>query len=89
MTANLVEATGVAVSGTSLYPYKDTWRDTVPIRGTRTERLSVTIRVYKPTGSLLMTRAIAPGTGAYSYTWNGQSRGRPSSPPASTRWSRR
>ena len=72
MTANLVEATGVAVSGTTIYPYKDTWRDTVAIRGTRTERLSVTIKIYKPTGSLLMTRTIAAGTGAYSYTWNGK-----------------
>ncbi len=72
VTANIVEATSVAVSGTTIYPYKDTWRDTVAIRGTRTERLSVTIRIYKPTGSLLTTRSIAAGTGAYSSTWNGR-----------------
>ena len=72
VTANVVEATGVAVSGSTIYPYKDTWRDTVTIGGTRTERLSVTIKIYKPTGSLLTTRTFTAGTGAYWYTWNGR-----------------
>ncbi len=70
---NLVEATGVGVSSTSIYPYKDTWRDTISIRGSRTERLSVTIRIYRPTGSLLATRTVAGGTGAYASTWTGRS----------------
>jgi hypothetical protein len=72
VAANLVNASGVGVSGTSIYPVRDGWRDTVAIRGTRSERLGVTIRIYGPTGKLLTTRRIATGSGPYSTTWNGR-----------------
>jgi hypothetical protein len=72
VAANLVNASRVGVSGTSIYPIKDAWRDTIAIRGTRNERLGVTIRIYSPTGKLLTTRSIAAGSGAYSSTWNGR-----------------
>lgn len=72
VAANLVSASGVGVSGTSVYPVKDGWRDTVAIRGTRNERLGVSIRIYGPTGRLLTTRSVAVGSGPYSVTWNGR-----------------
>ncbi|MCU0482878.1 MAG: Ig-like domain repeat protein [Chloroflexi bacterium] len=72
VAANIVNATGVGVSSSSIYPYRDTWHDTVDIRGTRNERLAVTITIYKPTGSRLLTKTIAAGSGAYKYTWTGK-----------------
>ena len=72
VAANVVNASGVGVSGTSIYPVKDGWRDTVAIRGTRNERLGVTIRIYGPDGKLLTTRRIATGSGPYAFTWNGR-----------------
>jgi hypothetical protein len=75
VAANLVSATGVGVSDTSIYPVKDAWRDTVAIRGTRNERLGVTIRIYSPAGKLLTTRSIPAGAGPYASTWNGRTAG--------------
>ena len=72
VAANLVNASGVGVSGASIYPIKDAWRDTIAIRGTRNERLGVSIRIYSPAGKLLSTRSIAVGSGPYSSTWNGR-----------------
>ena len=72
VAANLVNASGVGVSGASIYPIRDAWRDTIAIRGTRNERLGVSIRIYSPAGKLLSTRSIAVGSGPYSSTWNGR-----------------
>lgn len=72
VAANLVNASGVGVSGTSIYPIRDGWRDTVAIRGLRNERLGVTIRIYSPAGRLVATRPIPAGLGSYASTWNGR-----------------
>jgi len=72
VAANVVNASRVGVSGTSIYPVRDGWWDTVAIRGTRNERLGVTIRIYSPAGKLLTTRRIAAGSGPYTSTWNGR-----------------
>jgi FlgD Ig-like domain len=61
-----------SVQYTTFYPVKDSYRDTVAIRGTRDEVVGVTIKVYSPSGSLLKTVSIASGTGAYNYNWNGR-----------------
>ncbi len=37
VVANVVHASGVGVSATSIYPVVDTYRDTIAIRGTRDE----------------------------------------------------
>ncbi len=66
------DATGIGVSASTFYPYKDSYLDTVSIRGTRNEPMSVLIRIYRPTGALLRTISIAKGTGAYSFAWNGR-----------------
>jgi hypothetical protein len=70
--ANLVNASGVGVSGTAIYPIKDAWLDTISIRGLRNERLGVAIRVYSPAGRLVLARTIPAGAGAYASTWNGR-----------------
>ena len=72
VVVNTVSASGVGVSGSTIYPYKDAWRDTVTISGTRLEPLSVTIKIYSPSGKLLSTRTRTNGTGAYSSTWTGR-----------------
>lgn len=68
---DVVEASGVGVSSASLYPYKDGYRDTVAIRGTRNEPASVAIRITSPTGKLVRTFAVAKASGGYSVGWNG------------------
>jgi hypothetical protein len=75
VVANVVDAGGVGVSGSWIYPVKDSWRDTIVVRGTRNEPLDVTIRVYTSAGKLLSTRAIAAGSGSYSWTWTGRTAG--------------
>jgi flagellar hook assembly protein FlgD len=72
INASVVEATGVGVSLTTFYPYKDGYKDTVAIRGNRGEPISVTIRIYSPTGKLVRTFSVAAGSGAYSVAWNGR-----------------
>jgi hypothetical protein len=72
VAANLVNATGVGPSGTSIYPVKDAWRDTIAIGGTRNERLGVTIRIYSPAGKLLTTRSFPAAPGPYTFAWNGR-----------------
>ena len=72
LLANVVEATGVGVQYPTFYPYRDGYRDTVAIRGTRQEPASVSIRVYSPTGKLVKSVSIARVAGAYSYGWTGR-----------------
>ncbi len=72
IVANVVEASGVGVQYATFYPYKDGYRDTVAIRGKRNEPISVTIRIYSPTGSKVRTYAIAMAAGVYSVAWNGR-----------------
>ncbi len=69
---DIVEASNVGVSATSIYPYVDGYKDTIKIRGTRNEPISVGIRVYNSSGTTVRTASIARATGGYSYTWNGK-----------------
>jgi hypothetical protein len=73
VVANTIQATGVGLSYSTFYPYKDGYRDSVTARGKRNEAASVTIKVYSPTGKLLKTApTIASATGAYSWPWSGR-----------------
>ena len=72
VAANLVNASGVGVSGSTIYPIKDGWRDTIAIQGLRSERLSVAIRIYSPAGRLVLVRTIPASVGSYASTWNGR-----------------
>jgi flagellar hook assembly protein FlgD len=72
IVSNVVEASGVGVQYATFYPYKDGYRDTVAIRGNRGEQISVAIRIYSPTGKVVRTFTVVPGTGGYSVAWNGR-----------------
>ena len=72
VTNDVAEATGLGTNYTTFYPYKDGYRDTVTIRGNRLEPLSVWIRIYSPTGSLVKSVTLARAAGPYGYVWNGR-----------------
>ena len=70
--ADTVHASAVGLQYTTFYPYRDGYKDTVAIKGTRNEPIAVTIKVYSPSGTLRKSVSIGVGTGAYSYAWNGR-----------------
>jgi FlgD Ig-like domain len=72
VSPDAVEVSGIAVQYPKVYPVKDGYRDTLWIRGTRLEPLTVTIRIHDRSGALVRTASFATGTGGYSYTWNGR-----------------
>jgi hypothetical protein len=72
VAANLVNASGVGVTRSAIYPIKDAWLDTIVIRRNRNERLGVTIRIYSPAETLVLVRTIPAGVGSYASTWNGR-----------------
>lgn len=75
VAANVVNASGVGVSDTAIYPVRDSWRDTITVRGTREEPLAVSIRIYRPDGRLLLARSLPVAAGSYAFTWDGRSGG--------------
>jgi hypothetical protein len=72
VVANTVSASGVGVSRSTIYPVRDDWKDTVSVRGTRLERLAVSIAIYSSSGRRVKAVSIARSTGAYAYTWTGR-----------------
>ncbi len=73
--ANSVAASAVGVSATSIYPYRDGWRDTVGVRGTRLEPASVSVAVFSPTGRKVRNTAFGRAAGTYVFAWNGRASG--------------
>ena len=69
---NVVHATGIGVSATVIYPVVDSYYDTVAIRGTRQEAISVGIRIYNSSNVLVKSVSYPLASGSYSYTWNGR-----------------
>jgi hypothetical protein len=72
VVANTVSASTVGLSSTSIYPYRDGWRDSVSVRGTRVEPLAVAITVYSPRGARVRTASYRRAAGAYAWAWNGR-----------------
>jgi hypothetical protein len=72
ITTDIVDATGVGLAWTTFYPYKDGYRDTLAIQGTRREPISVAVRVYSPTGKTVKSMSVARASGTYSLSWNGR-----------------
>ncbi len=72
VVANTVAASGVGLSAASIFPYKDSWQDTVVVRGTRLEALAVSIAIYAPNGHKVLGTSIGRVSGAYALTWNGR-----------------
>jgi hypothetical protein len=69
---DVLHVSGVGIDVATFYPYKDSYRDSVIIRGSRTETVGGTAKIYSPGGSLLKTITISRGIGAYSTSWNGR-----------------
>ena len=68
-----VNASGVTVSGSSIYPYHDGYRDTLAVTGVRNETVSVAIKVTSASTHKTVASANIPaGVGAYSWTWTGK-----------------
>jgi hypothetical protein len=72
VVANTAQASGVGVQYATFYPVKDGYRDTVAIRGTTWEAITVTIKIYKPSGALLRTVTVPANHIDYSWAWNGR-----------------
>lgn len=70
---DVVEASGVGLSPATFYPYKDGYRDTTSISGSRNEPASVAITIYSPKGAVVRRASIPVGTGHYAWAWNGKS----------------
>jgi hypothetical protein len=57
----------------TFYPYKDSYKDTVAVRGLLDEKATVTIRIYSSGGSLKRTYSLGwKGPGSFSASWNGR-----------------
>jgi FlgD Ig-like domain len=72
VVADVVHASSVGIQYATFYPARDSYRDTLKISGSRQEPLTTTIRIYRPTGSLLKTVALGKASGAYAYAWTGR-----------------
>ena len=72
ISADVVDVTGVGVEYATFYPYKDDYRDTVAIRGTRQEPANVAISIYNADGQRVRTASVGLGDGAWSWAWNGR-----------------
>ena len=60
-------------SRSTIYPYKDGFRDTVSLSGRLEERASVGIKVYDPAGRLRRSWSLGTrNAGTYAVTWNGR-----------------
>ena len=67
-----VSASGVGVSYSTFYPYKDSYRDTVAVRGTPGEPVTVLVRVYNSSGRVVRSWSLASRSDAWALAWNGR-----------------
>jgi len=67
-----LDASGVGTDVTTFYPVKDGYRDTLKVKGVRNEPTTVLIRIYKPTGTRILSTTLAMAAGAYTYSWSGR-----------------
>ncbi len=67
-----VSASGVGVSYSTFYPYKDSYRDAVAVRGTPGEPVSVSVRVYNSSGRVVRSWSLATRSDAWALAWNGR-----------------
>ena len=67
-----VRASGVGVTVSTFYPYKDGYRDTVAIRGEREEPASVSVRIYDGSNRLVRSLSKTRADGGYALNWDGR-----------------
>ncbi len=75
VTADTIEATGVGISAGKLFPKVDGYKDTLAVRGTRSEPLTVAIVIKNAKGKTVRSKTISKAAGAYAWAWNGKSAG--------------
>lgn len=61
------------VSPTTLYPYKDGYRDVATISGITGELASVSVSIYNSAGTKVYTKGLGNRDGAYALSWTGRS----------------
>jgi hypothetical protein len=67
-----LEVSGVGVTLTTFYPYPDSYRDTVGIRGNRAETADVYNSIYNSAGTKVRGYTVPAGKGSYLISWNGR-----------------
>jgi hypothetical protein len=68
-----VVASGLGLEWKTFYPVKDSYRDTVAVRGTLGERAHIVITIRNAAGTLVRTRDLGTrSAGAYSWAWSGR-----------------
>jgi len=67
-----VSATGVGISYATFYPYTDSYRDSLAIRGTPGEPVSVSVSVYNGAGKRVRSWSVAKRETPWTVTWNGR-----------------
>jgi hypothetical protein len=72
VVANMVEAVGFNATYTTVYPYKDGYRDTTTLRGRRDEPATVRVMVYNASAKKVFDKSVPLGTGAWGVAWNGR-----------------
>jgi len=72
VTPDLVHAIDVKRNYSVFYPVKDDYRDSLTLSGNRQEPISVAIKIYSPSGTLVRSASIARASGTYKYAWNGR-----------------
>ena len=70
-----VDATGIGLSRSTFYPYRDNYYDSVAIKGVRGEQIGVTAKVYNTSGKRVRTLYASTASGPYSIIWNGRTSG--------------
>ncbi len=80
VTVDLAPDTVVSVNGLALqygtfYPVKDGYRDTVAIKGSPAEPVTVTIKVKNSNGKTVRSWTLARRDTAWSVAWNGRNTG--------------
>ena len=67
-----VHASASPLSTTTVFPYRDGYRDSVTASGTRDEPVSVGFTVKNASGKTVRTGSVPSGTLSYHWTWNGR-----------------
>jgi hypothetical protein len=74
VTPDVVEASGVGVGLATFYPKVDGYKDTLPVKGTRGEPLTVAITIRNSANKIVRTASLAKAVGAYTWSWNGKNK---------------
>ena len=67
-----VHVTSVRLLWHTFYPYRDGYRDALPITGTRLEPLTVTVRITNDAGALVALTTLPQVAGRYTWLWQGR-----------------